>query len=180
MTGRLTWLLLLIAASAGLTTWFACITPFVAFGVIAATTLPRRSALCLTVAVWIANQAVGYGILHYPWTVDSTAWGVAIGGATVIGLFTAHWTAARLRSLRSPVQTLATFVSAFALYELTLYAAAVSILGGNGAFAPGIVAQVFLVNAVTLVGLYGLNQLAAAARVLNHRRRAHASPARVV
>jgi len=180
MTGRLAWLLLLIAASAALTTWFACITPFVAFAVIAATTLPHRSALCLTVAVWLANQAVGYGVLHYPWTVDSAAWGVAIGGATAIGVLTAYWTAARLRSLRSPVRTLAAFVSAFALYELTLYAVAVSILGGTRAFAPGIVAQVFLVNTVTFVGLYGLNQLAATVGVLNQRRRALASPARVV
>ena len=130
---------LLIAASAALSTWFACITPFAAFGVIAATTLSRRNALGLTVAVWLANQAVGFGVLHYPWTGDSVAWGVAIGGAAVIGTLTAQWTIARLGSSRSPVQVLAAFVSSFALYELALYAVAVFSLGGTRAFAAPIV-----------------------------------------
>jgi ABC-type branched-subunit amino acid transport system permease subunit len=75
------------------------------------------------------------------------------------------------------VQALGAFVSAFALYQLTLYILAVSILGGTRAFAPPIIGQALLVNAVTLVALYGLNQLVAAAGLLSRRRRAHASPA---
>jgi len=175
---RPVWLGLLVAASAVLTTVFTCITPFAAFSVIAATALSRRNALLLTAAVWLANQTVGYGVLHYPWTANSAAWGVAIGGASLMGTLAAHWTVTRLGLPRMAVQTLAGFVSAFAMYQLSLYAVAVSMLGGTRAFAPRIIGQVLLVNTVTLVGLYGLNQLVAAAGgVLNRRRRAQASPA---
>jgi len=176
---RSLWLGLLIAASAALTTVYTCITPFAAFAVIAATTLSRRKALSCTVLVWLANQAVGFGVLNYPWTAKTFAWGVAIGGAAVIGTLAAQWTVRRLGSFRSPAQTVAAFVSAFALYQLTLYAVAVSMLGGTGAFVPRIIGQVLLVNAVTLVGLLGLNQLVTAAVFLSRRRRAHASPAHV-
>jgi hypothetical protein len=70
------------------------------------------------------------------------------------------------------------FVAAFALYHLVLYAVAVSWLGGTGAFAPGIVAHVLLVTAVTLVGLLGLGQLVDVGASLVRPRRARTSPAR--
>jgi hypothetical protein len=173
------WLGLLIAASAALSMAFTCITPFAAFAVIGATSLSRGNAVGLTVVLWLANQAVGYGVLHYPWTARSFAWGVAIGGAAVMGTLAAHWTVARLGAFRSSVQALGAFVPAFALYQLTLYAVAVSILGGVGAFVPAIVGRVFLVNAVTLVCLHGLEQLVAAARYSAFRRRSEVAPARV-
>ena len=52
-------------------------------------------------------------------------------------------------------------MAAFTLYQLTLYAAAVSMLGGTEAFSAHIIGQVLLVNAVTLLGLVGLYQLIA-------------------
>lgn len=171
------WLGLLIAASAALTTVYTCITPLAAFAGIAAATLSRHQALSCTVVVWLANQAVGFGVLNYPWTAKTFAWGVAIGGAAVTGTLAAQWTVGRLGSFRLPTQTLAAFGAAFALYQLTLYAVAVSLLGGTGAFAPRIIGQVLLVNAVTLVGLFGLNRVVAAAVFLS-RRRAYAFPAR--
>ena len=58
------WLGLLIAASAALSMAFTCITPFAAFAVIGATSLSRWNAVGLTVVLWLANQAVGYGVLH--------------------------------------------------------------------------------------------------------------------
>ena len=176
---RSLWLGLLIAASAALTTVYTCITPFAAFAVIAATTLSRRKALSCTVLVWLANQAVGFGVLNYPWTAKTFAWGVGIGGAAVIGTLAAQWTVGRLGSSRLPTQAVAAFGVAFALYQLTLYTLAASMLGGTGAFAPRIVGQVLLVNAVTLVGLFGLNRVIAAVASVNRRRRAPASPARV-
>ena len=172
------WFVPLIAASAALTTGYTCITPFAAFAVIAATTLSRGQALALTVAVWLANQAVGFGVLHYPWTVRTLAWGLAIGAAAILGTLAAQWTVARLGSVRTPIPALAGFVSAFVLYQLALYAVAVSILGGTSAFAPPIIGQVLLVNAVTFVGLFGLGQLVQTAGSLARRRREQASPAR--
>ncbi len=173
------WLGLLIAASAVLTTVYSCITPFAAFAVIAVATFSRGQAVSCIVVVWLANQAVGFGMLNYPWTAKTFAWGVGIGGAAVIGTLAAQWTVGRLGSSRLPTQAVAAFGVAFALYQLTLYTHAASMLGGTGAFAPRIVGQVLLVNAVTLVGLFGLNRVIAAVASVKRRRRAPASPARV-
>ena len=166
---RPVWLGLLVAISAALTTWFACVTPFVAFSVIAATTPTRRDALFVSVASWLANQAVGYGALHYPWTTNSIAWGAAIGVAALVGTFVAQWSVARLQRLRPSLQALAAFVSAFVVYESALYAVAVSALGGTRGFALSIVSRVLVINAVTLLGLYGLTQLAGVVGVVARR-----------
>jgi hypothetical protein len=172
------WLGVLIAASAALTTVFTCITPFAAFAVITATGFSRRNALFVTTGVWLANQVVGFGVLHYPWDAKTFAWGAAIGAAALIGTIVAQWTVARLGSVHSSVQALGAFIPAFAAYQVALYAVAFLILGGTGAFSRQIIGQVLLVNGITLFGLYGLGQLVAIAGVLS-RRRVDASPARL-
>jgi hypothetical protein len=171
------WFGSLIAISAAITIVFTCVTPFAAFAVIAAVTVSRRDAVLLTVALWLANQAVGFGLLHYPWTASTFAWGAALGVAAVIGTLGALWTFERLTSRQAFARSVVAFVAAFALYQLTLYAVAASWLGGAEMFAPGIVRQVLLINAVTLAGLFALRQVVAGAAVLIRRRRAHASPA---
>jgi AAA domain len=77
------------------------------------------------------------------------------------------------------LQTLGAFVLAFALYQLTLFVAAASLLGGTVAFAPRIIGQVLLVNSVALVGLYGLHRLLTRVTLLSRRDGADGSPARV-
>ncbi|HMH54236.1 MAG TPA: hypothetical protein VK548_28640 [Candidatus Acidoferrum sp.] len=173
------WLAVLIATTAVLTVVYTCVTPFAAFAVIVAATLSWRGALSCTVLVWLANQAMGFGLLHYPPTGKTVAWGVVIGGAAVIGTLAAQWSHRRLRAFGAPTRTLGSFAAAFALYQLTLYAAAASVLGGTGTFSVRIIGQVLAINAATLVGLYGLQQLVEACFVLIRRRRAHASAARV-
>src|SRR5580658_2280701 len=76
-------LALLTAACALASFAFACATPFAAFAVIAAATLPLRPALLVTLAAWLVNQAIGFGFLHYPLDATTLAWGVAIGGAAL-------------------------------------------------------------------------------------------------
>jgi hypothetical protein len=39
--------------------------------------MKRADAFTLAIVVRLVNQLVGYGILHYPQTPDSFAWGVA-------------------------------------------------------------------------------------------------------
>jgi hypothetical protein len=171
------WLGLLVATSAAITVVFTCVTPFAAFAVIAAVTVSRRDAVILAAALWLTNQAVGFGLLHYPWTAMTLAWGLALGAAAVIGTLAALGTFQRLESLPSLARNVTAFVAAFVLYQLTLFAVAVSWLGGTDMFAAGIVSQVLLINAVTLVGLFGLRQVVAGAALLARRRRAHAAPA---
>ena len=171
------WIGLLIAVSAGLTAGYTCVVPFAALGVAAAMTLPRREALVCTIAVWLANQAAGFGLMSYPWTLNTIAWGATIGVAALAAARAAQWLLGSLQGLRLSIQTVIAFVTAFSVYQSILYATAVSMLGGPGAFAPGIIAQVFGVNVVALGGLWGLSQLLMVA-ASSYRRRASASPAR--
>ena len=172
------WLGVLVAVSALLTAGYTCVTPFAAFAVITAATLSRRQALSCVMAAWLANQAAGFGLLSYPWTTDTVAWGIAIGGAAVIATVAAQSVRGRLGSRAEPVRLGVAFVAAFVVDQLTLYAAAVSVLGGTAAFVPQIVGQVALVNALTLGVLIGLHQLLALVTLATRRRRAHASAAR--
>ena len=173
------WLGLLVAASALLTASFTCVTPFAAFAVIGALSLTRWKAAGFVAAVWLGNQAVGFGLLNYPWTAGSVGWGLAIGAAAVLATVAAHAMLARARALASPLRALAAFALAFGVYQLALYAAALSLLGGTGAFAPRIVGQVLLINAIAVVGLYGLDQAVRAAGAFASRRRPGMSPARL-
>jgi len=174
---RPVWLGSLVLISAAITIVFTCVTPFAAFAVIAALTVPRRDTVMLAVALWLTNQAVGFGLLHYPWTVSTLAWGVALGVAAVAAILAALWTHCCLGSLLSPARSVVVFIAAFVLYQLSLYAAAAAWLGGTEMFAPGIVGHVILINAVTVAGLFALRQMVAGAALLIRRRRAHASPA---
>jgi len=173
------WLGSLVAASAALTTVYTCVTPFAAFAVIAAMWLPRGQGLSFMAAVWLANQAVGFAVLSYPWTASTFAWGAAIGGAAMSGTLLAQWSVAWLGSFHAAARTTVAFAAAFAVYELALYVVAVSMLGGLGAFAPQIIGQVLLLNAGTLVVLLALKQLLAAAASTRRRLRVQASRARV-
>jgi len=151
---RPVWFGSLIVISAAITTVFTCVTPFAAFAVVAAATVSRRDAVMLAVALWLTNQAVGFGLLHYPWTASTFAWGAALGVAAATA-YSVNWYSAN-------------------------EAANAAWLGGVEMFAPAIVGQVLAINAVTLVGLFALRPLVAgAAALLGRRRRAHASPARL-
>ena len=117
--------------------------------------------------------------MHYPWTASTLAWGAALGAAAVIGTLAALWTFRRLGSLGPLARSVTAFLVAFVLHQLTLFAAAVTWLGGTDMFAPGIVSQVLLINAVTLAGLFALRRVVAGASLLIRRRGAQASPARL-
>jgi len=173
------WLGSLVAASAALTTVYTCVTPFAAFAVIAALSLSRGQGLSFMAAVWLANQAVGFAVLSYPWTATTIAWGAAIGGAAMSGTLASQWSVARLGTLRATARTTVAFAAAFAVYELALYVVGASILGGIEAFAPRIIGQVLLLNAGTLVVLLALRQLLAAVASTSRRFRVPASGARI-
>jgi hypothetical protein len=175
---RVLWVGALLASSAVLTATYTCIAPFAALSVAAAMTLSRRQALMTTAGVWLANQAAGFALLGYPWVPNTLGWGAAIGVGAVAGTLAAQSLRRRLGGGRSYIQIVTTFVLAFVVYQATLYAAAVSVLGGTGAFTASIIAQVLIVNVVALVGLWGLNQLLAAAWS-SYRRRAATSPVRL-
>ena len=156
------WLGLLIVASVAFSLGFSCATPFAAFGAAAALTMARRRALLLSAGVWLANQIVGFGVLYYPWTANTLAWGFFIGVAAILGTLAAREVALRLRAISPGVANGAAFIAAFAVYEATLLAVAALLLGDVEAFRPAIVGQILVVNLAAFLGLLAINRLGVA------------------
>jgi hypothetical protein len=150
----------------------ACATPFAAFAVIAAATLPLRPALLVVAGAWLVNQTIGFAALHYPIDASTIAWGFVIGAAALAATAAS---AAVLRTLplrRTPLMLALGLICAYGAYELVLFAAT-PFLGGSGAFSPAIVARLGLTSAAWLIGLVAACEIV---RLLNpFRRRRHAS-----
>lgn len=143
-TAQPLWAAVLVVGCIALSTVFACATPFAALATLAAMTSTRRYALLMVLAAWLANQAIGYGLLDYPWTWDSFAWGVAIGGSACLAVLVARVTVARGSAMRAASLS---FIAAFGMYELALYMSSFVIPGGEYGFTASVVGYVFLVNA---------------------------------
>lgn len=154
------WLALLVCASVAFSLGFACATPFAALSTAAALTLNRRDAMLLTGAVWLANQFVGFTILRYPWTINSLAWGIAIGAAAILATLAAQGTTLAFDKATRVWRSLAAFAAAFVVFEGALFAAACVALGGTEDFTPPVIGWIFAVNASALIGLFVLNWLA--------------------
>jgi hypothetical protein len=144
------WLALLVAASLAFTFGFACAVPFAAFGAIAAMTLPRRDALLLTVALWLVNQIVGFGFLHYPWDGMTLTWGAILGGIAVLSTAAAQATISRQGVIATAT---AAFTAAFVVYEGGLYLISATIMGGTEDFTASIVIRILAINAAAFAAL---------------------------
>jgi hypothetical protein len=143
---------MLAAASASASLIFACAAPFAAFAALAVTVLPLRQAVLAVLSAWLVNQAIGFGVLGYPQTFESGAWGLVIGAAAVLATLAsaAIWQGAK----RFGDVTLYPFVlvGSYAAYELALLSVT-PVLGGSGAFSLDIVGRLAFVNAIWMVGL---------------------------
>jgi hypothetical protein len=143
---------------------FACATPFAAFAVVAAATLPLAPALLVTLAAWLVNQAIGFGFLHYPIDATTIIWGLVIGGAALAA------TAASMAVLRLTERTgtvvalAAALIGAYAAYELVLFAAT-PFLGGAEDFTAAIVGRLGVLSVIWMIGLVAACEVA---RLLNH------------
>ena len=155
------WLALLVVAISAFSFVAACATPFAAFAAVAALTLSRGDAFRITVALWLADQIVGYAIHGYPRTPESFAWGVAIGAAALLATWTARWVVTRLQAAAPLTRAVLALLGAFAVYEATLLVVAVSGPGGTESFTLGIVIRILAVNAAAFIGLYGLHRVGA-------------------
>jgi hypothetical protein len=157
---RWLWILLLTAASVFVTLGMACATPFAALATLAALHMSRRDGLALIGIAWLADQAVGYGVLGYPRTGNSVAWGVILGVAAFAALLAAQALAERARARGGLVVGAAAFAGAFGAYQAVLFAATAILASGAEAFSLPIVAWVLRVNLLSLAGLLILYRLA--------------------
>ena len=156
------WLACLVLVISALSFVFACATPFAAFSVLAAMTLSRTDAIRITVALWMANQVIGYAVLEYPRTVNSFSWGLAIGVAAVVSTIVARLILSRLQTARGLTRAVVALGGTFAVYEAALFMVAVAGLGGTGSFAAAIVGRILVINAAALAGLYALYSIGVA------------------
>jgi hypothetical protein len=151
-------LLLLTAACALASLAFACATPFAAFAALAAATLPLSSALSVVFAAWIVNQAIGFGVLGYPTTLNTFLWGGAIGAAALIATIASCLALPRLPAICRPIELALTLLAAYVAYEVILFAFT-PVLGGAGAFTVAIVTRIGLLNTVWMIGLAAAYEL---------------------
>ena len=117
LVARQSWFLpVVLVGISAVSSWeFACITPFVAFAVAAGYALSARVAVLTVMAIWLVNQAIGFGVLGYPWTVDTMLWGFAIGATALLAAVLAS-AVMRLRLGDNVIAIGAAFVVAFAAY----------------------------------------------------------------
>lgn len=133
-----------------------CLEPLVAVAVIAAGALPLGRAALLTLAVWLAGQAIGFGLHDYPRDPRTIAWGFGLGGAALAALAGA---APVLRAtVGKPVWLRAGlgFVVAFVANQLAILAVEQMITGACEV-RPGVISLVGVVNAAWLAGLLALD-----------------------
>jgi hypothetical protein len=152
-----------IAVSASLTLGFACAAPLAAFGAVSGLTMSSRNAILATLGAWFANQVIGCTVLGYPWAADCFAWGAVMALASVLAILAARWSGSRALSLMGAAAPVAAFAAAFVAYEATLFAAAVTFLGGTESFTIAIISRVLEINAIVMVVLLLLNRAGALA-----------------
>jgi hypothetical protein len=102
---------------------------------------------------WFANQAIGYGMLNFPRTRDSFAWGAAIGVTVLAATAIAIAVDAFIRASGWIVTALAAFAAAFVAYETTLFASTALRPTGPEAFGLPVVLYILPINALAFVGL---------------------------
>jgi hypothetical protein len=157
---RAAWLFagLLITASAVGSFTFACATPFAALAVAAAGMLTLRPALLTITDVWALNQAIGYGLLAYPVTTNSLLWGGALGIAALLATLAAAGVFRGMPRWNAVAAAVMALVASFVAYEIALFAASLA-LGGADDFAPAIIGQIAMVNALWTVGLMAASEV---------------------
>lgn len=129
----------------------ACAAPFAALAVVAAQRLAPREALLTLLLAWLANQAIGYGLLDYPVDATSIAWGIALGLAAFAALAAAQ---AVTRGIPDRWLALAAgFTAAFIANQASLYLLGLGLPGGEGTFTPAIIAEVLRSNLLGFVVL---------------------------
>lgn len=140
---------------------FACAAPLAAFAAISAISFDRRNALVATGAVWLANQAIGFGLMHYPLDGETLAWGAALG---VIALLSCEAAGRASRRIPGLAGAGAAFLAAFVAYEgsLLLIDAGLGLLEHVDFLGT---LRIFLINACAFGGLWALKTIASSTSV---------------
>jgi hypothetical protein len=153
-----TWVTIVTASTIAFSFAFACATPLAAVAAHAGSRMSRKDGAALIIAVWLANQLIGYLVLGYPRTWDSYAWGATIGVASLLAGLAAGGGARTVRQWR--LSPWAALIAAFSVYEGALFAATVVLPSCEGAFSPSVIARILATNAGAMVGLVAIQWVA--------------------
>lgn len=151
-TASAVWGTFLVVASLAGSLVFACVTPFAAFAAVAAMTLRRRAALITVAGIWLANQAVGYGVLHYPITPNSVAWGIALGLSALAATIAVRAILSRVSDRGGLVRYAAGLGAAFLIQQGALILAS-GFLGGSDGFTLEVLGGVAALSVLWTAGL---------------------------
>jgi hypothetical protein len=157
---RFAWGGILTVLTVASTLAVACGTPFAALATLAALFLRRRDAFVLIAVNWLANQAIGFGLLHYPLNWDCYRAGIDLGIAALLSTMAALLAQWALRNVATTLRAIGSFAAAFIIYEGILFLT--SPAGSTADFAAPVVLYIFYVNAVAFVALLLLQTAAAA------------------
>jgi hypothetical protein len=146
----------LVAASVTLTLGFACALPLAAFATISAMLFGPAVAAGSILAVWLANQIVGFAWLGYPTDASTFAWGAALGVIALLSLGAAYALLARFRGVFGIG---ASFLTAFVVYQGAVFAACLASGTDVSHFTAAVVTRIFLINAATFAGFLALRAL---------------------
>jgi hypothetical protein len=125
-----------------------CVVPFSAIAAAAALYCGRKIGAGVVLVTWGVNQLLGFTLHGYPHTASTYAWGVAIGVASLVSFAVAG-------ALRRSAAV--AFVVAFLTFEAVLMVFSIP-LGDWGAYAPRILAQLLLTNALWFAAIYGVTR----------------------
>ena len=155
-----TWTMILALAVIG-ATFALCLTPFAALAVALTASIGLRASLRVMLAVWLANQVIGFGFFSFPLTVNTVLSGVAIGGAAVLTTIVVSVVIKYMSDRAAPLRLCVALLVSFVAYETMLLPAGI-FFGDLETFRPAIVAQLGLINAISLAGMVVLNEVVAA------------------
>ncbi|MGC8517400.1 MAG: hypothetical protein ACP5P4_02575 [Steroidobacteraceae bacterium] len=147
---RAAWLAAFLLTTLLFSVGLTCAVPLVAFGAICALRQNRGQALAFTAALWLATEIIGFTLLRFPVSLAAFGWGALVGAALLAATAAASVAA---RHVRGAAGIIATYLSAFGLYEGLLWAVSRGVGGASGAFTAGILTQVFVLNGVTFAAL---------------------------
>jgi len=143
------WSAILAATTLSGTVVIGCMMPFCAIATIAALALPRRIGMTAVAACWLGNQAIGFGVLGYPWDTPTFGAGLSLLGASLLAWGVAGGIGRRFGAGGA----LAAFAAAFVAYEAALFAYALA-FGDGALFAPSVVGLIAMNDGLWFAGLW--------------------------
>ena len=137
----------------------ACAMPFAGLAALAVLFLPRRDAYVLIGVNWLANQLIGFALLHYPMTGAGLVAGLGLGVACFGGVVAGAFAADRLcKAVNFPLAALGTLAATFAAYEGLCFLT--SIGHHDGDFVLSVQLYVLYLNGLAFAGLLAVQTIA--------------------